>query len=83
MPSYLDGGYLADLMSDLGDDVGAENATSALTPAPGEPEGGIPAIRLPGGIIMRRDTFYLLLTVAVLIGIYLLVKRKKPSHESD
>ncbi len=79
--SYLDNSFLADLAGDMGDDMDASNATVALSPAHGE---HLPAtqdlIQLPGGIIMQRKTFWMLVGLVAAVGIYLYMKRSKKSE---
>ncbi len=80
MDSYLNGTFLGDLADDMGDDdLGAENATMPLAPAAGE-RAPAEMIALPGGIIMEKKTFYLLLGVAALVALYLAIKKKKSSE---
>ncbi len=64
--SFLAGGYL----DEMGADVDAGNATSALFPAPGDTRAPTDMISLPGGITLPRKTLWLIigaLAVAALV----------------
>jgi hypothetical protein len=74
MPSYLDSTFLGDLGDEMGDDLGAENATMALTPAPGE-LAPLEYVRLPGGIMMEKQSFYIALLIAGFVALYLATKK--------
>jgi len=78
--NYLSGTYLGDLSDDMGDDLSADNATTALSPARGERP---PAeyVTLPGGIMMEKKAFYLAVAVLAAIAIYLATRKKKSSSE--
>lgn len=81
--TYLNGSYLEDLAGDMGDDVGAENATVALSPATGEQTPAqLDLIQLPGGIIMQRKTFWIIVAVIAAVGIYSYMKRSKTREVS-
>ncbi len=79
MPSYLEDSYLGGLNEEFAE-LGAENATSPLSPAPGE-EGYAPGnemVTLPGGIVLPKKTLWLILgTVAVVLLIMHLRKRDR------
>ena len=76
MPSYLDGTFLGDLGDEMGDDdLGAENATVALSPAQGE-RAPVEYVTLPGGIMMEKKAFYIAVAVIAAIAIYLYTKKK-------
>jgi len=82
MDSYLNGTFLGDLADEFGDDVSAENATSALAPAGGERHIAAPEyITLPGGIIMEKKTFLLLVAVIAGIAIYVCTRKKKKDSD--
>lgn len=81
MDSYLNGTFLGDIADDMGDDIGAENATMPLVPATGEGSSRErDMILLPGGIIMERKTFYFLLAVFAGVVIYMATRKKKSSE---
>jgi len=76
--SYLQGTFLGDLADDMGDDVGAENATMALSPAGGERAVAQPEyIQLPGGIVMEKKAFYLIIGIVAAVAIYLYTKKRR------
>ncbi len=84
MPSYLDNTFLADLSEEFGDDLSADNATMALVPAAGERQIAPPEyIQLPGGIVMEKKTFFLLVAVVAGVAIYLYSKKSKKSTTED
>ncbi len=81
MESYLGGTFLGDLADDMGDGVGAENATMALSPATGEHVAApVEYITLPGGIVMEKKAFYIVVAVVAAIAIYLYTKKKRSSE---
>lgn len=81
MESYLGGTFLGDLADDMGDDVGAENATMALSPATGERViAPVEYITLPGGIMMEKKAFYIIVAVIAGVAIYLATRKKKNSE---
>lgn len=78
MDSYLDRTFLGDLADDMGDDIGAEMATVPMSAAAGERQIAQPEyITLPGGIIMEKKTFFMLVAVVAGIAIYLYTKKQK------
>ncbi len=80
--SYLANNYLADLMGDMGDGFDAGNATVAMSPAAGERQlAPSEMIELPGGIIMQKKTFWLLVGVIAAIALYLYTSRNKRISE--
>ncbi len=79
MDSYLNGTFLGDLADDMGDDISADGATMPLAPAQGEPAPP-EMITLPGGIIMEKKTFYILLGLAALVALYFASRKKKSSE---
>ncbi len=80
MDSYLNGTFLGDLSDVFGDDLSADNATTALSPARGEAP---PAeyVTLPGGIMMEKKAFYIVVAILSAIAIYLATRKKKSSSE--
>jgi hypothetical protein len=78
--SYLNGTFLGDMADEFGDDLSADNATSALSPAGGE-RAPIEYITLPGGIMMEKKAFYIVVGILAAIAIYLYTKKKKASSE--
>jgi hypothetical protein len=81
--SYLDDNYLSALAEEL-PDGDAGHATMSLTPAAGEnlgEEGEM--IVLPGGIIMKKQTFWLLVGAVAAVAIYLYMKRSKRSRRRE
>ncbi len=75
--SYLDENYLSALSEEL-PDGDAGHATMDLTPAAGENLGEeVEMITLPGGIIMAKKTFWLLVGVVAAAAIYMYLKRSK------
>ncbi len=78
MPSYLEDSYLGGLNEEFAE-LGAESATSPLSPAPGE-EGYTPGnelVTLPGGITMPKRTLWLVGIVALVAIILILRKRDR------
>jgi hypothetical protein len=73
--SYLSGTFLGDLSDEFGDDLSADGATMALTPATGERQ--VEYITLPGGIMMEKKSFYIVVGILAAIAIYLATRKKK------
>lgn len=82
MPSYLEDTYLGGLNDEFAAELGADGATSALSPAPGEEYAGSSSdlVRLPGGIVMPRKTLWLLVG-AIAVTAVILWMRKRDRRE--
>lgn len=80
--SFLENNYLADLMSDMGDELDADNATVALSPANGEQNPVSEFIQLPGGIVMKKKTFWILVGILASVAIYMYLQRNKKKTEA-
>ena len=84
MDSYLDNTFLGDLADDMGDDIGAEMATMPLSPANGERQLAEPEyITLPGGIIIEKKTFYMIVAAIAGVAIYLYTQKKKKKADAE
>lgn len=68
----------------MGDELDADNATVALSPAHGEPNPNAVSefIQLPGGIVMKKKTFWILVGIAASIAIYLYLQKNKKKTEA-
>ncbi len=72
--SFLHGGYL----DEMGPDVDARSATSALYPAPGDLASDPPSdIALPGGITIPRKTLLLILAALAVAALIIYVRRQE------
>lgn len=81
MDSYLAGTFLGDLSDEFGDDLSADGATMALAPAAGERQvAQVEYVSLPGGIMMEKKSFYLIIGILAAVAIYLAVRKKKKSE---
>lgn len=78
MESYLSGTFLGDLSDEFGDDMGADGATMALAPAAGERQvAQVEYVTLPGGIMMEKKSFYIIVGILAAVAIYLATRKKK------
>ncbi len=70
--SYLNGSYLSS------DDLGADGATMALMPAPGEAGSqGEDLIALPGGIMIPRKTLWIILGALAVAGAIIYLRKRE------
>jgi hypothetical protein len=76
--SYLSGSYLDD---DAEFDAG--NATGALQPALGEAPVEGEQITLPGGIMLPKKTFYVVIGILILLVILAIIKRSRDTKPEN
>jgi len=73
---YLENNYLEELSDELGADVDAGGATTALTPAPGEaPPAAADVVRI-GSLTIKRSTLYLTILVVLIIVVFASKKKR-------
>lgn len=75
---YLENNYLEELSDELGADMDASGATTALTPAPGDVANQPPAdvVRI-GSLVIKRSTLYLTILVVLVVAVFLSSKKKR------
>lgn len=77
--SFLDDSYLGSLGNSeisIAPTVAPEGARAPQRlPAPAQPDADV--VRLPGGIVMPRQTFYVIALAVVAVAVYTYFKRKK------
>lgn len=80
--SYLNDTFLGAAEDDPSVQVGNAGSLAPMTPD-GPPKKGDQVIILPGGITLPRQTAMVLLAVIVAVAIYFMLKRKKPSRDTE